>query len=102
MKLLSNCGAARVTKQPGSGFQLALTNGESLTCDRLLLATGGCRAALAGELAVSLGHTLEDPVPSLFTFHIETAWVRELSGVSVASVAASVPGQSCASKGRCF
>jgi predicted Rossmann fold flavoprotein len=92
VRLLSNCGAARVAKQPGGGFQLTLSNGESLVCDRLLLATGGCRAALAGELAVSLGHTLEAPVPSLFTFHIETPWVRELSGVSVAAVAASVPG----------
>jgi predicted Rossmann fold flavoprotein len=92
VKLRSNCGAAQVTRQPGGGFQLTLTNGESLACDRLLLATGGCRAALAGELAVSLGHTLADPVPSLFTFHIATPWVRELSGVSVASVAASVPG----------
>jgi hypothetical protein len=34
---------------------------------------------------------LEAPVPSLFTFHVDTAWVRELSGVSLASVAASVP-----------
>jgi len=92
VKLLANCGAARVATQPDGGFQLTLTNGESLVCDRLLLATGGCRAALAGELAVSLGHTLEDPVPSLFTFHVATPWVRELSGVSVLSVAASVPG----------
>jgi hypothetical protein len=92
VKLVSNCGAARVARQPDGAFQLTLTNGASLVCDRLLLATGGCRAALAGELAVSLGHTLEAPVPSLFTFHIETPWVRELSGVSVASVAASVPG----------
>ena len=30
-------------------------------------------------------------MPSLFTFHMDTAWVRELSGVSVESVAASVP-----------
>ncbi len=25
-----------------------------------------------GQLAVSLGHTLEPPVPSLFTFHVVT------------------------------
>ncbi len=46
-------------------------------CDRLLLATGGCRVPALGQLAVSLGHTLEPPVPSLFTFHLETPWVRE-------------------------
>ena len=65
---------------------------EKITCDRLLLATGGCRAAVAGQLAVSLGHTLEAPVPSLFTFHIATPWLRSLAGISVGSVEASVAG----------
>jgi predicted flavoprotein YhiN len=68
------------------------SRGEKLACDRLLLATGGCRAAAAGQLAVSLGHTLEPPVPSLFTFHIETPWLRELAGISVEPVEALVPG----------
>jgi predicted Rossmann fold flavoprotein len=57
----------------------------------LLLATGGCRAAAAGQLAVSLGHSLAAPVPSLFTFHIETKWLRELAGISVPAAEVSVP-----------
>jgi len=57
-----------------------------------LLATGGCRTAAMGKLAESLGHTLEPPVPSLFTFHIELDWLRNLAGVSVKDVEASVPG----------
>ena len=64
---------------------------EKLLCDRVLLATGGCRAAAAGQLAVSLGHTLEPPVPSLFAFHIESPWLRLLAGVSVGTVEVSVP-----------
>jgi predicted flavoprotein YhiN len=44
---------------------------------RLLMATGGYHG---GEV---FGHTIEPPVPSLFTFHIETPWVRELAGISV-------------------
>jgi predicted Rossmann fold flavoprotein len=43
-------------------------------------------------MAVSLGHTIEAPVPSLFTFHIELPWLRELAGVSVEAVEATVPG----------
>jgi predicted flavoprotein YhiN len=70
-----------------------------LVGDRLLLATGGCRAAAGGQLAVSLGHTLEPPVPSLFTFHIATPWLRELAGVSVESVEASVPGAKLRERG---
>jgi predicted flavoprotein YhiN len=68
------------------------SGGVQLICDRLLFATGGCRAAAAGQLAVSLGHMLEPPVPSLFTFHVETPWLRELAGISVEPVEASVPG----------
>ena len=72
---------------------------EIISCDRLLLATGGCRAAVAGQLAVSLGHTLEPPVPSLFTFHIESPWLRSLAGISVGSVEVSVPAAKLRERG---
>jgi predicted Rossmann fold flavoprotein len=92
VRLTLNRGIEAVTKRPEGGFELKLSDGETLECDRLLLATGGCRVPALGQLAVSLGHTLEPPVPSLFTFHIETQWVRELAGVSVEAVEVSVPG----------
>src|SRR5689334_19934443 len=92
VKLLLNRGVERVVRHKNGEFELALANGESLSCHRLLLATGGCRTVAGGHLAVSLGHTLEAPVPSLFTFHIDVPWLRGLAGVSVASVEASVPG----------
>jgi len=38
-------------------------------------------------------------VPSLFTFHIETPWLRELAGVSVENVEASVPGAKLRERG---
>jgi predicted Rossmann fold flavoprotein len=90
VKLKANCAVDRVIKKPG-GFELALSNDESLHCDKLLLATGGCRTPALGQLAVSLGHSLEPPVPSLFTFHIETPWLRELAGISLENVTAAVP-----------
>jgi hypothetical protein len=72
---------------------------ETLVCDRLLLATGGCRAAAAGQLAVSLGHTLESPVPSLFTFRTESPWLRSLAGISVGAVEVSVPSAKLRERG---
>jgi hypothetical protein len=92
VKLCLNCGLERIAKHASGGFKLALSDGENISCDRLLLATGGCRAAAVGQLAVSLGHQLEPPVPSLFTFHIATPWLRGLAGVSVGDAEASVPG----------
>ena len=81
--LRTRCGVEQATKRAGGGFELVLTDGETAECDALLLATGGCRAAAAGHLAVSLGHALEAPVPSLFTFQIEVPWLRSLAGVAV-------------------
>jgi predicted Rossmann fold flavoprotein len=99
VELLANRGLERVDRPAGTGFLLALTGGETLHCQRLMLATGGCRGAPAGQLAVSLGHTLEAPVPSLFTFHIALPWLRELAGISVESVELSVPGLSLRERG---
>jgi predicted Rossmann fold flavoprotein len=97
--LVSGRGVQAAARAPGGGFALTLSNGETRASDRLLLATGGCRGAAAGDLAVSLGHTLEPPVPSLFTFHIDTAWVRELSGVAVEPVLVAVPGTGLRERG---
>jgi len=98
IELRANCGVERVTRNKGA-FEIGLTTGESITADRVLLATGGCRTAKLGAVAESLGHTVEPPVPSLFTFHIETPWLRELAGVSVPDAAASIPGTKLRERG---
>ena len=38
----------------------------------------------------SLGHTVEPPVPSLFSLHVSTPWLRSLPGISVGDVEVSV------------
>lgn len=63
------------------GFDIFLKSGETIKCDRLLLATG---SSLAGyKIVRELGHQIEPPVPSLFTFNIVDPKLRELAGVSV-------------------
>ncbi len=99
VRLRSSCGVAGVRRLEPNGFEIAFSNGEIDRCDRLLLATGGCRATAGGQLAVSLGHTIEPPVPSLFTFHVEAPWLRQLPGVSVPEAEASVPGTSLKERG---
>ena len=70
-----------------------------MLCDKLLLATGGCRAVIAGQLAAALGHTLAAPVPSLFTFQIESPWLRSLAGVSLELAEVSVPAAKLRERG---
>jgi predicted Rossmann fold flavoprotein len=94
-----NCSVERIWRNGQGGFEVTLASGETLAGDRLLLATGGCRSAAAGQLAVMLGHTLEPPVPSLFTFHLESPWLRSLAGISVGAVEVSVPSAKLRERG---
>lgn len=52
--------------------------------DRVILATGSSPAGY--EIARSFGHTIESPVPSLFTFNIPSFALEPLSGVTVDAV----------------
>ncbi len=99
VKLRLNCAVESVVKKTDGKFELALFGGEKICGDKLLLATGGCRAAAAGQLAVSLGHTLVPPVPSLFTFQIESPWLRSLAGVSLELAEVVVPAAKLRERG---
>jgi len=75
------------TDDPWAVFHLELRPGGRdetvlVTAGCLLLATGGDSASL--RLAKKLGHTVEAPVPSLFTFTVRDARLEGLAGVSVA------------------
>ena len=91
VEVRTSCGVTAMAVRPEGGFALQLSTGEPLACDRVLLATGGNRDTGGYALAANLGHTIEPPVPSLFTFQIEDTRWHALSGVSVADVTASAP-----------
>jgi len=63
-----------------TGFTLALQE-ETLRCERLILATGSSQEGYT--FALSLGHSIQDPVPSLFTFNVPTSSLSVLSGLSL-------------------
>lgn len=68
-------------KRENQGFEITLKSGEKKKCDKLLLATGS--SLLGHKIAQELGHQIENPVPSLFTFNIADPQLRALSGISV-------------------
>lgn len=74
---------------PSLGFEIELKTGEKLKCDRLLLATGS--SPIAFKWVKDLGHTIEPPVPSLFTFNVKDLRFQDLAGVSVANVRVQLP-----------
>ncbi len=63
-------------------FSLSLNGGEVLVCDAILAACGGHPKAAGYDLWQQPGHTINTPVPSLFTFNVPDHPVTALSGVS--------------------
>jgi predicted Rossmann fold flavoprotein len=89
VQVRTQCGLRDVEREL-DGFSLSLSNGERLTCERLLLASGGNKASAAFDAARKLGHSVEEQVPSLFTFHIEDPRLKDLSGLSVPQAVAQI------------
>ena len=70
-----------------NGFRLEVRNDAQvfhLQTKKLLLAAGS--DPKTRDMIKSLGHSIEEPVPSLFTFNISDKRLEGLSGVSVESV----------------
>lgn len=77
----------QVEKNQGGGFKIEVRKeGQpvQLQSRKLLIATGSDRKTL--DTMKSLGHTIVDPVPSLFTFNIKDKRIDGLAGVSVENV----------------
>ncbi len=72
-------------------FTLTLGDGSGERVDRVIIATGGTKAAGGFALAESVGHTIEPLAPSLFTFQIDDERLRGLEGLAVPEAEASVP-----------
>ena len=94
----------RIMTGGGQGEPASATQDRHKGLRRLVLAdnamaTGGCRVPALAQLAVELGHTLAPPVPSLFTFQIESPWLRSLAGVSLAAAEVSVPAAKLRERG---
>jgi predicted Rossmann fold flavoprotein len=65
------------------GFELALANGDRISCNKLIVASGGSPKSENMQWLKELGHEIIEPVPSLFTFNIPNEALNELTGISV-------------------
>lgn len=86
-------------RKEDGGLTLTLSDETTVECDRLLLATGGNRGSAGLTIAAALGHAIEPPVPSLFTFHIDDRRLEQISGVAVENVTVRVAGSKLAESG---
>lgn len=79
-------------------FTLTINN-EHVIADAVILTTGGGVNKGGYALARNLGHTIIDPVPSLFTFNIEDDLIKDLPGVAFKEASIQIKNSKLNSKG---
>ncbi len=98
VRLVRNALIKSVARRDGGGFRLAFASDrDTLESDRLILATGSNPQGF--EWSRSLGHAVEAPVPSLFTFTIKNFLLEGLAGLSVPHVKITLDGSPLSQSG---
>ena len=81
------------------GFRVLLADGRSLQADFVCIACGGYPKSVMFDWIRRLGHSIEEPVPSLFTFNMPGHPITELMGISVADVQVKIAGSKLVERG---
>ena len=85
--------------QSGEYWNVAISNGEKLQADFVCIASGGYPKAVQFEWLKKMGHTIEEPVPSLFTFNLPGNNITSLMGVVAKNVSVKIAGSKLSSQG---
>lgn len=83
----------------GGGWKLQTATGQELEADYVCIASGGYPKAIMFDWLKSLGHTISEPVPSLFTFNMPAHPITKLMGVSVEKARAKINGSKLEQEG---
>jgi hypothetical protein len=78
--------------EQGNGFEVVLTDGEVIRADVLCVAAGGYPKQASFAWLEALGHTVEPPLPSLFTLNAPKHPITALMGVVVTDAKVTVRG----------
>lgn len=80
-------------------IHLTFNTDETIVYDKVIVATGGSPKRSGLEWLEQLGHTIVEPVPSLFTFNMPAEKVKELMGIVVEKTKTNVQGTKLKSDG---
>ena len=82
-----------------NSFRLKIKGKDDLLTDRVIIASGGSPKESGLAWLKALGHQIEAPVPSLFSFNISDKKLQDLQGVSAEQVSLKVQGTKLQSNG---
>ena len=91
VEILMNADVKKINVQL-SKFCMQFSTGKLLEADFICVASGGYPKSSLFEWLKELGHSIEEPVSSLFTFNMPGHPIRELMGVTVENVSVKIAG----------
>lgn len=86
-------------EQQGDVFQITFKDGATYTADKVLVACGGFPKKEQYHWILDLGHSIEEPVPSLFTFNLPKHPITQLMGLSVPDATIKIQGTKLSESG---
>ena len=85
---------------PGkNGFELVFNNEKTKSVDKVIVAAGGSPRPEGFKWLKELGHSISNPVPSLFTFNMPDEPIKELMGLVANPVSVKIMGTKLKSSG---
>ena len=91
VKIMMNSEVKEIRRQSDQ-FKVELSGLRELVADYVCIACGGYPKASMFQWLQQLGHTINDPVPSLFTFNLPAHPITRLMGVSVDKAKVKIEG----------
>lgn len=91
VELLMHADVKEIQQQV-TGFSLILAGDRRLQADYVCIACGGFAKSSQFDWLRQLSHTIEEPVPSLFTFNMPGNAITALMGVSVPKAQVKITG----------
>ncbi|MBA2249193.1 MAG: NAD(P)/FAD-dependent oxidoreductase [Chitinophagaceae bacterium] len=98
IKILMNREVNQLEMRNGQ-WEIKFSKEEIMYADLVCVASGGFAKAIQFSWLKALGHTIEDPVPSLFTFNIPGDPIKKLMGITVENVLVKISGSKLSQQG---
>lgn len=99
VEILLQCEVKNISTGEDEKFIVTTSREEKLYPDHVCVASGGYPKSSMFDWLRNIGHQVEEPVPSLFTFNMPGNEITALMGVSVEKASVKVAGTKIAEEG---
>ena len=98
VEIIMNAAVTSI-RQNHSTFEICYNTNKTIAADFTCVACGGYPKGSMFQWLTTLGHSIEEPVPSLFTFNMPDNAITQLMGVSVEKAVVKIVGSKLSEEG---